>query len=330
MLSKAFRGQGRPVRARPSPQHRSLGPWLPGHQTFPLCTLGTAASTRQRTWQTGRSGHPVSPHPSPADQPPVWAVTAVQAGPRVHPRPAVGPAPRGAGPTCRPSQNHRPADSEPGAGVRVRLLWQGIRTQTRRPRRGGVRTEQARVTGGGAWAASLPCRPWLSRWLWERRWGCPLSPDRCGVPGSALPGARAVRLGCPSPQHRCNPSTWQRAQRGKGVRLPLKSSRDRWRRRRQPPQDAVPGAARDVSSRLLFVAEEQGRGISPAARGPPGCPLPSPAPSTHHLLRRPQRPLTGSQPRRPPLATRAGGCEVPGARRVGSRDPPCARTAWGD
>lgn len=48
-----------------------------------------------------------------------------------------------------------------------------------------------------------------------------------------------------------------------------------------------------MSFHLLFIAEEQGRGISPAARGPPGCPLPSPAPTTHHLLRRPQRPLTG-------------------------------------
>lgn len=53
------------------------------------------------------------------------------------------------------------------------------------------------------------------------------------------------------------------------------------------------GWTQDVSSRLLFVAEKQGRGISPAVRGPPGCLLPSPAPSTHHLLRRPQRPLTG-------------------------------------
>ncbi|KAI5934038.1 Dual specificity testis-specific protein kinase 2 [Manis javanica] len=60
-----------------------------------------------------------------------------------------------------------------------------------------------------------------------------------------------------------------------------------------------------MSSRLLFIAEEQGRGISPAARGPPGHSLPSPAPTTHHLLRRPQQPLTSSQPHRSPLATRA-------------------------
>lgn len=39
---------------------------------------------------------------------------------------------------------------------------------------------------------------------------------------------------------------------------------------------------------MLFLAEEQGCGVSPAAHGPPGCPLPSPALPTHQLLRRPQ------------------------------------------
>lgn len=42
-----------------------------------------------------------------------------------------------------------------------------------------------------------------------------------------------------------------------------------------------------ASSPLLVFAEEQGHGISSAAFGPPGHPLPSPALSTHHLLRRP-------------------------------------------
>lgn len=41
----------------------------------------------------------------------------------------------------------------------------------------------------------------------------------------------------------------------------------------------------NASARLLVIAEEQGRGFSPAALGPAGRPLPSPAPSTHHLLR---------------------------------------------
>lgn len=45
-----------------------------------------------------------------------------------------------------------------------------------------------------------------------------------------------------------------------------------------------------VSPRLLFVAEEQGRGVSPAAPRPPGRPLPPTAPPTHHPLTRPQRP----------------------------------------
>lgn len=64
-----------------------------------------------------------------------------------------------------------------------------------------------------------------------------------------------------------------------------------------------------TSTRLLFLAEEQGRGISPAACRPPRCPLPSPAPTTNHLLRR-------SQPRRPPLATGQVGARCPGRTRV--------------
>lgn len=69
----------------------------------------------------------------------------------------------------------------------------------------------------------------------------------------------------------------------------------------------------DMSTRLLFLAEEQGRGISPAACGPPRCPLPSPAPTTNHLLRRPQRPLTGLPATQAATGHRAGGCEVPRA-----------------
>lgn len=91
----------------------------------------------------------------------------------------------------------------------------------------------------------------------------------------------------------------------------------RWKQEGGVPRGSVSGWARDMSSRLLFIAEEQGRGISPAARGPPGHSLPSPAPTTHHLLRRPQQPLTSSQPHRSPLATRAGGCEIQGRGRVG-------------
>lgn len=69
----------------------------------------------------------------------------------------------------------------------------------------------------------------------------------------------------------------------------------------------------DMSTRLLFLAEEQGHGVSPAACGPPRCPLPSPAPSTYHLLRRPQRPLTGLPATQAATGHRAGGCEVPRA-----------------
>lgn len=64
-----------------------------------------------------------------------------------------------------------------------------------------------------------------------------------------------------------------------------------------------------VRPRLLFVAEEQGRGVSPAAPRPPGHPLPAPAPPTHHLLTRPRGLRPGSQPHGPP----------PPARQVGAR-----------
>lgn len=67
----------------------------------------------------------------------------------------------------------------------------------------------------------------------------------------------------------------------------------------------------DMSICLLFLAEKQGHGVSPAACSPPRCPLPSPAPTTYHLLRRSQRPLTGLPAMQAATGHRAGGCEVP-------------------